>query len=64
MMLFAANEGHTDIVEYLLGLKADINEVSRVSSIILTLIARGNCTLTRCIFQQDGGGEDTNQAWG
>ena len=50
MMLFAANEGHTDIVEYLLGLKADINEVSRVSSIILTLIARGNCTLTRGIF--------------
>ena len=53
MMLFAANEGHTDIVEYLLALKADINEVSRVSPNFLTLVAMGNCTFTRGIFQQN-----------
>ena len=51
MMLFAANEGHTDIVEYLMSLKADINEVSRVSAITLTHVARGNCPLTRGVFQ-------------
>ena len=63
MMLFAANEGHKDIVEYLLGLKADINEVSRVSYILLTLLARGDCTLTSGVFQQGRGGADTYQAW-
>jgi hypothetical protein len=32
MLLFAANEGHLDIIEYLLKLKVDVNEVTRVSS--------------------------------
>ena len=37
MLMFAANEGYLDIVEWLISLKADINELSRVSSFLVIL---------------------------
>jgi len=34
MLMFAANQGHNDIIEYLLSLKADINEASQVMAFL------------------------------
>lgn len=50
MLIFAANEGHLDIVEWLIQIKANVNDLSNVSLSKSYKFQQGESALLRAIY--------------